>query len=166
MSPTADAGTAGGASATWSTLVAVYQAVLHDVVPALADHAGIDSGVFSALAYLERADPPHRIAMSTLQALMHPRYSQPGLSRLVQRMELDGLVERRADPNDRRATILVTTRLGRARYARANAVYNAAVEQHFGRHLDAAARAALDGALHGVLDARNAQRAPRSVERY
>ena len=44
---------------------------------------------------------------------MHPRYSQPGLSRLVQRMEADGLVERRADPGDGRATTLVMTRAGR-----------------------------------------------------
>jgi hypothetical protein len=34
----------------------VYQSVLHDVVAALDDEAGMDSGVFSALAYLERAD--------------------------------------------------------------------------------------------------------------
>ena len=36
--------------AAWSALVAVYQAVLHDVVRALEDDAGIDSGAFSALA--------------------------------------------------------------------------------------------------------------------
>ena len=29
--------------------------------------------------------------LSELHELMHPRYSQPGLSRLVQRMEADGL---------------------------------------------------------------------------
>ena len=83
----------------------------------------MDSGVFSALAYLERAQPPHRMPMSELQRAMHPRYSQPGFSRLVQRMEADGLVERRADPTDRRATIVVTTRTGRRQFTAANAVY-------------------------------------------
>ena len=38
---------------------------------------------------------PGRLRLSELHELMHPRYSQPGLSRLVQRMEADGLVERR-----------------------------------------------------------------------
>src|SRR6185436_20197166 len=102
----------------WSALVGVYQSVLHDVVRALENDAGLDSGVFSALAYLARAEPAGRMRLSELQELMHPRYSQPGLSRLVQRMEADGLVARRADPDDGRATILVTTRAGRTRFTR------------------------------------------------
>ena len=87
----------------WSAVVGVYQSVLHDVVRALEDEAGLDSGVFSALAYLARAEPAGRLRLSELHELMHPRYSQPGLSRLVQRMEADGLVERRPDPGDGRA---------------------------------------------------------------
>ena len=120
----------------WSALVGVYQAVLHDVVRALEDDAGIDSGMFSALAHLERADPPGRLPLNELQRLMHPRYSQPGLSRLVQRMEANALVERRADPDDRRAANVVTTRTGRARFRRANEVYAAAVREHFGAFLE------------------------------
>jgi DNA-binding MarR family transcriptional regulator len=138
------------ALAVWSTLVAVYQAVLHDVVRALGEEAGMDSGVFSALAYLERAEPPHRMRMSELQDLMHPRYSQPGFSRLVQRMEAEGLVDRRADPADRRAAIIATTRLGRRSYERANAVYHSAVEEHFGRHLTANESAGITRALAKV----------------
>ncbi len=120
---------------SWSVLVAVYQAVLHDVVAQLDRRAGMDSGVFSALAYLERADPPHRMPMGELQRAMHPRYSQPGFSRLVQRMEQDGLVERRTDARDRRATVIVATRVGRAQFRAANAVYVDALEESFGRHL-------------------------------
>ena len=122
---------------SWSALVDVYQSVLHDVVAALDRQTGIDSGVFSALAYLARAEPPHRLPMGELQRAMHPRYSQPGFSRLVQRMEADGLVERRADRTDRRATIIVTTRIGRKQFRAANAVYVAALRTSFGRHLDA-----------------------------
>ena len=120
---------------SWSALAGVYQSVLHDVVAALDTQAGIDSGVFSALAYLERATPPHRMSMSELQALMHPRYSQPGFSRLVQRMEADGLVERRPDPEDRRATIVVETRAGRKQFRDANDVYGNVLQRAFGRHL-------------------------------
>jgi DNA-binding MarR family transcriptional regulator len=139
------------ALAAWSTLVTLYQAVLHDIVTELGAQAGMDSGVFSALAYLERADPPHRMALSELQGLLHPRYSQPGLSRLVQRMEADGLVERRRDPGDGRATIIVSTRVGRRAYQRANAVYSEAVTEHFGQHVDRAESRALSEALTAVL---------------
>ncbi len=118
---------------SWSALVGVYQSVLHDVVAALDDFAGMDSGVFSALAYLERAE--HRMPMGELQRHMHPRYSQPGFSRLVQRMESDGLVERRPDPADRRASIVVLTRAGRSQFRGANEIYVDALRMSFGRHL-------------------------------
>ena len=136
--------------AVWSALGTVYQGVLHDIVSVLAEQAGMDSGVFSALAYLERADPPHRMGMSELQRHLHPRYSQPGLSRLVSRMEADGLVERRRDPGDGRAAVLVSTNQGRGAYARANAVYTAAVNEHFGRHLTRSESTGLAAALSRV----------------
>ena len=149
----------------WRALVAVYQSVLHDVVRALENDAGMDSGVFSALAYLARAQPPGRMRLSELQELMHPRYSQPGLSRLVQRMEADGLLERRADPDDGRATILVTTRAGRARFARADAVYTDAVRAHFGRHLPAAEARNLERSLETLLRARATSVSPSRTVR-
>jgi DNA-binding MarR family transcriptional regulator len=133
----------------WSALVAVYQAVLHDVVGALESDAQIDSGMFSALAHVERNGG--RIPLSELQQLMYPRYSQPGLSRLVQRMEADGLVERRIDDADKRATTVQLTRAGRTRFRRADAVYRAAVDQHFLAHLNRRERAALTSQLQHVL---------------
>jgi len=134
--------------------VAVYQSVLHDVVRALEDDAGLDSGVFSALAYLWRAEPVGRLRLSELQDLMYPRYSQPGLSRLAQRMEVDGLVERRADPSDGRAAVLIMTRAGRVRFARADAVYRAAVREHFGRHLSSRQARVLESALDPLVRGR------------
>jgi DNA-binding MarR family transcriptional regulator len=141
---------------SWSALVTVYQAVLHDVVAELQEGAGMDSGVFSALAYIERADPPHRMPMGDLQRAMHPRYSQPGFSRLVQRMEQDGLVERRTDPKDGRATVIVTTRAGRTQFRTANAVYVDALQASFGRHLGPTDHARVEAILGRVVDRRNA----------
>ena len=149
----------------WSALVAVYQSVLHDVVRALENDAGIDSGVFSALAYFARAEPAGRMRLSELHELMHPRYSQPGLSRLVQRMEADGLVERRADPDDGRATVLVMTRAGRARFAKADAVYRSALRKEFGRHLSTAEAQALEAALHPVARGRAIRAVPSRTVR-
>lgn len=149
----------------WSALVGVYQSVLHEVVRALETEAGLYSGVFSALAYLARAEPAGRMRLSELQDAMHPRYSQPGLSRLVQRMEADGLIERVADPADGRAAILVTTRAGRARFARANVVYTEALREHFGRHLSTAQARALQAALEPLERGRTIRASPSRTVR-
>ena len=147
---------AGDPLPSWTALVTVYQAVLHDVVAALEANAGMDSGVFSALAYLARARPAHRLSMSELQRSMYPRYSQPGFSRLVQRMEAEGLVERRLDPTDRRATIVVSTRAGRNQFRAANTVYVAALRAAFGRHLGEDDHARLAAMLSRVTSRRQA----------
>lgn len=139
----------------WRALVDVYQGVLHDVVRALETDAGIDSGMYSVLAYLQRAAPPGRLPLAELQRLMYPRYSQPGLSRLVQRMETAGLVERRANPHDGRATTLYATRAGRNRFARAHDTYSAAVHEHFLAHLEAGERARLASDLGRVVSRRD-----------
>jgi DNA-binding MarR family transcriptional regulator len=149
----------------WRALVTVYQSVLHDVVRALEEDAGMDSGVFSALAYLARAEPRGRIRLSELVELMHPRYSQPGLSRLVQRMEADGLVERRTDPDDGRATVLQMTRAGKSRFDRADVIYTDAVREHFGRHLPASEARLLRSSLDTVLRGRATSDSPSRTVR-
>jgi DNA-binding MarR family transcriptional regulator len=136
----------------WSALVDVYQPVLRDVVQVLERDAGIDSGAYSALAYLERAEGGLRL--SDLHALMRVRYSQPGLSRLVQRLEEDGFVERRVDPDDRRGTVVTFTRAGRTRYRRARAVYEAALEEHLGRYVSATEAVQLTAALESLAQSR------------
>jgi DNA-binding MarR family transcriptional regulator len=117
----------------WSALVAVYQPVLRDVVQALEQDAGIDSGAYSALAYLDQAGG--RMALRELHDLMRARYSQPGLSRLVQRLEREGLVARQVNGDDRRATTVSLTAAGRGRFRRAHATYVTALDEHLGRHL-------------------------------
>lgn len=124
------------AAEIWRALVDVYQPVLRDVVTELERDAGIDSGTYSVLAYLDRAGGTMRLA--ELQSLMRVRYSQPGLSRLVQRMETDGLVGRVTDADDRRATTVRLTRAGRARTKAARAVYDRALERHLGAFVDVA----------------------------
>ena len=124
------------ASEIWRALVDVYQPVLREVVTELERDAGIDSGTYSVLAYLDRAGGAMRLA--ELQSLMRVRYSQPGLSRLVQRMETDALVARTGDAKDRRATTVRLTRTGRTRGTTARAVYDRALDRHLGAFVDAA----------------------------
>ena len=132
----------------WTALVGVYQPVLREVVDALERDAGIDSGTYSALAYLDQAGG--RMRIGDLHTLLRVRYSQPGLSRLVQRMERDGIVERRIDPEDRRGTVVSLTRTGRTRFRRAHDVYAAALDEHLGRDVPDATVASLTRALEGV----------------
>jgi DNA-binding MarR family transcriptional regulator len=136
----------------WSAIVAIYQPVLRDVVTDLEREAGIDSGTYSVLAYLDQAGG--RLRLRDLQELMRVRYSQPGLSRLVQRMESDGIVRRVVDPDDRRASFVTLTRRGRTRFDRAHNVYVAALDEHLGRNLSAGAARDLAGALESLATAR------------
>ncbi len=138
----------------WSAIVDVYQPVLREVVDVLERDAGLDSGVYSALAYLDRE--PDGLRIGELHDRMRVRYSQPGLSRLVQRMEADGLVRRLTDPADRRRTSLALTRAGRAQFRRAQRVYRDALDEHLGRFVDARDARALSTALEQVAEARRA----------
>jgi len=142
----------GEAARLWSALVDVYQPVLREVVADLEREVGIDSGVYSALAYLDRASG--RLRIGELHELMRVRYSQPGLSRLVQRMEADGLLTRSIDPADRRATMLRVTSAGRKRYRTAHAVYEGALEDHLGSFISAGEARSLTAALTRVATSR------------
>ena len=78
--------------------------------------------------------------------------SRSRVSRLVDDLEKEGLVERRADPDDGRATLATLTATGRTQFRRAAAVYLAGIEEHFTRHISAAERRTIAAALGKVVD--------------
>ncbi len=57
--------------------------------------------------------------------------SKSGLTSLVDRMEADGLLERRPDPDDRRVTRIVLTPLGEQRFAEATKHHRGVVRRVF-----------------------------------
>ena len=69
--------------------------------------------------------------------------SRSGLTRLVDRLVAAGLVERRPDPADRRATTVVLTPAGRRRQRRAAPAHLRGIERHFARFLSASEAEAL-----------------------
>ena len=79
--------------------------------------------------------------------------SRTRVSRLVTELEGEGLVERRQDPADGRATLATITRAGRAALRRAAPVYLAGIDEHFNRHLTEAERRTIVRVLQRVLDA-------------
>jgi DNA-binding MarR family transcriptional regulator len=87
-----------------------------------------------------------QVALARLQ-----RVEAPTLCRMVDRLERDGLVERRPHPEDRRASCLHLTTTGR-RAARRGRRAVADVEEAVFGGLDAGDRAVLAGLLDHVLE--------------
>ena len=62
--------------------------------------------------------------------------SKSGVTRLVDRMERDGLVERRPCASDRRGWLAVLTPQGKAQLRKASPVHLAGIEEHFAGLID------------------------------
>ena len=77
--------------------------------------------------------------------------SRGGATRLIARMEEAGLVEREIPKEDRRATYARITEKGGKALLRAKPVHFAAVEELFGRHLDAQEADVLRAAFARIL---------------
>ena len=73
----------------------------------------------------------------------HVRLSQPGLSRLVERMEVDGLVSRERDPQDGRGTLVTLTDRGRRAQRAVGRVHAASITARVTGSLTAAEQAEL-----------------------
>ena len=84
---------------------------------------------YDVLLALENA-PDNRLRMGEL--VEHVVLSPSGLTRLVDRIEKAGLVERRLCPNDRRAFEVELTQAGRAAREQSWPIYARAVAQGFG----------------------------------
>jgi DNA-binding MarR family transcriptional regulator len=105
-------------------------------------------GDFDVLAALRRAGPPFTLTPTVLaQTLM---LSPAGMTSRLDRLEAQGLLERRADPSDRRSTLAVLTDSGRA-------LVDAAVTDHVANEarllspLTADEQRILDGLLRKLL---------------
>ncbi|AMM20528.1 hypothetical protein AX769_10675 [Frondihabitans sp. PAMC 28766] len=70
-----------------------------------------------------------------------------GASKIVDRLESAGLVARRANPDDRRSSLVELTEAGRAELVRAGSAFDDALQRRLGDRLDAATLAQLARAL-------------------
>jgi MarR family 2-MHQ and catechol resistance regulon transcriptional repressor len=99
---------------------------------------------FDVLVQLKRA-PEGRLKMNQVaDAIVH---STGGTTRLIDRLEEAGLVERQLCPSDRRATYVALTEKGQARLDQAFAVHLAFLDQTLSERLDSAERADLSRIL-------------------
>jgi DNA-binding MarR family transcriptional regulator len=79
--------------------------------------------------------------------------SRSGVTRLVDRLEAAGLIERASCPSDRRGTYAVLTESGRRALETGQPLVERAVEEHFGRHLEQAEAELLESTLGKLLAA-------------
>lgn len=111
---------------------------------------GLSTVEFEVLMRLARS-PEHRLRMTDLST--QTSLSTSGVTRVVDRMERDGLLARSACPSDRRSAFAVVTEVGLARLTETLPGHIQLIEDWFVGQLDPAAlRVLLDG-LRTIRDA-------------
>jgi DNA-binding MarR family transcriptional regulator len=108
--------------------------------------AGIPVRWYDVLVQLE--DAPDGLRMNDLAERI--LYSKSGFTRVIDRMEEEGLVSRVRPASDRRAILIVLTDAGRETMARARRHHRHGIEEHFAAHLTDADVKALTRALERV----------------
>jgi DNA-binding MarR family transcriptional regulator len=116
----------------WRALLATHAALVDRLGEELQDERDLPLPWYEVLLFLNRA-PEGRLRMGELAGSLI--LTPSGATRLVDRMEDEGLVERQRCPSDRRGWLAVITPAGRARLKAASPVHLRGVEEHFGRHL-------------------------------
>lgn len=137
------AGVGGGLDrdrvAAWRALITANALVLERIERALAEAGLPPLGWYDVLLELSGA-PDGRLRMHELARAVV--LSRSGLTRLVDRLERNGLLRRVPDPDDRRGSYAAITEDGRTMLRRMWPIYAAGIAEHFGEHLtDEEARA-------------------------
>jgi DNA-binding MarR family transcriptional regulator len=135
--------------AAWAALLRTHAAVVPALERAL-QPTGLPITWYDVLL-VTNAAPERRLRMTELgrQAVV----SRERVSRVVTELERAGLIERQANPDDRRSSYAAITAEGRRRLRKAAPVYLAAIEDHFLAHLDDDEIRVLTRALGKVLSA-------------
>jgi DNA-binding MarR family transcriptional regulator len=118
-----------GLVASWRDLAASYSSVRSALDRELDEHHGLGMSEFEALDRLAEATPGNK-RMQDLGEAMY--LSQSALSRVVARLEREGLVIRDMCPEDRRGVYVRLTEAGLARHAAARPTQLAVLAQHLG----------------------------------
>jgi DNA-binding MarR family transcriptional regulator len=138
------------AMAAWGVFLRAHATLVDLLERELQGDQGLPLTWFDVLAQLASA-PDGRLRMQELAVAIV--LSKSGLTRLVDRLESAGLVERVTCPSDRRGTFAVLTVAGRQALTRAQPVVHQAIEQHFAAQLGPAEINTLGTALTRVVDA-------------
>ena len=115
----------------WRSFLRAHAAVVRELERELAAEAGMPLGWYDVLLQLVEA-PGHRLRMAELADRV--LLSRSGLTRLVDRLQAEGLVRREPSTDDARGTYTVLTDAGLARLRGAAPVHLAGVRRHWLAH--------------------------------
>ncbi|MCU1596675.1 MAG: MarR family transcriptional regulator [Glaciihabitans sp.] len=122
-------------AALWRDMLTSHRRTLVALEEDLSSRTGLSLAQYDVLLHLHEA-PEHRLRMSELsQAVL---FTTSGLTRLIDRMEAAGWVERGRSSDDRRGVSATLTAAGAGMLKSAAAVHLEGVQRMFTRHLEPA----------------------------
>ncbi|MDX1658381.1 MAG: MarR family transcriptional regulator [Nitriliruptorales bacterium] len=133
----------------WRRFLEAHAALIDVLETELRQHEDLPLSWYDVLVQLAEATDERLRMQELADAVL---LSKSGLTRLVDRMESEGLVERQACKTDRRGTWAVLTRRGRDRLRDAAPAHLDGVARHFARHLSEAEAATLAEVLERVVE--------------
>jgi DNA-binding MarR family transcriptional regulator len=134
----------------WASLVRTERALLEQAEEQL-KHAGFPPLAWYHVLHEIDRSPKGMLRQSGVQD--RTQLAQYNVCRLVDRLQREGLVERRQCQLDGRNNVLVITSKGRALRRAMWPVYAAAIEAHFGSHLTQAEAEQLSALLTKIVSA-------------
>ena len=137
-------------TAAWMALLDAHSRLTGRLEADLERSHGLSLAEYEVLYRLSAA-PGQRLRLNQLTS--HARMTKSGVSRLVERLQGDGLLCTERCPSDRRGAYAVLSPEGKTVFRRAAALHLRGVQDHFGRHLDDTEAASLRVALERVRDA-------------
>jgi len=111
----------------WQALRGSHQVLVDQIGRELSEAGLPELSWHDVLARLDASETPLR----PRDLLCHVGVTKSGLTRLLDRIESAGLLERRSCPSDRRGTFLAITDSGRETLAEMRPIRNRVFEQHF-----------------------------------
>ncbi len=139
--------------AAWIALVEAHAAAVESVEADLVRETNLPLSWHEVLVRLSRTEEGSMRMQELARAVL---LSKSGLTRLADRMQVAGLIERTACDSDRRGTWAVITPAGREALDRATPSFLAAVDRHFSGHLDADEIESVASSLRKVTHAHDA----------
>ena len=146
---------------TWQTFITTYATIIDLIEHELAEAKQLPLSSYDVLLALVEA-PNRRLRMHELAHAVV--LSRSGLTRLVDRLEQEGLLKRDRTGSDRRATYAVLTLKGFRAFRHAWPVYAQGIAKHFAQHLTEQEMAMLSQLLERVLVAARKPSFPTASE--
>lgn len=134
----------------WRLFLQTYRRVLDELSDELEERQGLPLAWYDVLIQLYRS-PEHRLRMNELAGSI--LLSKSGLTRLIDRMEKAGMVERASCPTDRRGSFAVLTPRGEEVFKEAAPIHLEGIARHFTDHLTPEEAGIMVAAFERILEA-------------